>query len=269
MNEIQRNIQVEAAKHSEPLFLSPPWLQGGHTIEKANGTITYVQQGGEIFGITCAHVYYQQFASEPHKWLTIHGKERYIYQFGTFTQNGYKSHFRPLRMPKSDNGPDIAIVKLDDAFKKIHFERKGKAAIDLDNWTEPNWIELRTPVAFGFPTEHKSEADGFLQCPLAAVVAELTRPISISDDSFLMASSLERENTFYFSGMSGGAVYCMLDSERPIELIGIVFEGFPGSSAEWQSRPNGCFLTANDIQIRAHVITPDIFQTWLGIAGFR
>lgn len=259
-------LHKAAGTHSEPLFLSPPWMSGGHTIEKANGTITYVSYKGGLYGVTCAHICDYQFSSNPPKWLTIHGRQRVIYQFGYFDQSGYKSLFRSLRLsdPKL---PDIAIVKLDVAFASIHMKAKGKVAIDLDSWVEPTWADLKCPVAFGYPTEHKTEGNGLLQAPLIGVTAELTRPIGPNDESFLMASSLEQENTYYFSGMSGGAVYCHF-SDAPPSVVGVVFEGSPGSSIEWQNRTEESFYTREDIQIRAHKLTPDIFQNWLSIAGF-
>jgi hypothetical protein len=269
MTELPSSVHEAAAKHSDPLYLSKPWLQGGHTSQKANGTITYVQYGGDVYGVTCAHIYDQQFAVEPNLWLTIHGKKRYIYQLGGFTADGYRSSLRPLRKPEEREGPDIAILRLDDAFKEIHLTRRGKAAINLDTWSEPAWNELKCPVAFGYPTEHKTDTEEFLQAPFAAVVAELTRPISPESESFLMASSLEKENSFYFSGMSGGAVYAVSDSDPLITFVGIVFEGVPGSSKEWESRSTDSFYTKNDIQIRAHTVTPTIFGTWLAMAGWR
>ncbi|GLS05933.1 hypothetical protein GCM10007860_30970 [Chitiniphilus shinanonensis] len=255
-----------AGTHSEPLFLSPPWMSGGHTIEKANGTITYISYRGGLYGVTCAHIYDYQFSSNPPKWLTVHGLQRVIYQFGFFDQSGYKSLFRSLRL-SDPSLPDIAIVRLDAAFASINMEAKGKIAIDLDSWIEPTWADLKCPVAFGYPTEHKTESEGLVQAPLISVTAELTRPIGPNDVSFLMASSLEQENSYYFSGMSGGAVYCHF-ADAPPSVVGVVFEGSPGSSIEWQNRTEESFYTREDIQIRAHKLTPDIFQSWLSIAGF-
>jgi len=202
-------------------------------------------------------------------WLTIHGKERYLYQTGSFAPDGYKSSFRPLRKAGEMDGPDIAILPLDNSFKQIHLARKEKAPIDLDTWAEPNWSDLTAPVAFGYPTEHKTDTEEFLQAPLAAVVAELTSPISPSNESFLMASSLPFENSFYFSGMSGGAVYAVSESDPQLTLVGIVFEGSPGSSQEWELRGEESFLTKSDIQIRAHTLTPNIFDRWLDLAGLK
>lgn len=259
-------LHKAAATHSEPLFLSPPWMGGGHTTEKANGTITYISHKGGLYGVTCAHIYDYQFLSNPPKWLTVHGQNRVIYQFGYFDQSGYKSMFRSLRSSDA-RGPDIAIIKLDEAYASIHMQSKGKAPIDLDSWVEPNWAELKFPVAFGYPTEHKTESNGLLQAPLIGVIAELTRPIGPNDESFLMASSLKQENNYYLSGMSGGPVFCHFSDELP-SVVGVVFEGSPGSSIEWKNRTEEAFYTREDVQIRAHKLTPDIFHNWLHLAKF-
>ena len=266
MADVPDHIHKLAATHCEPLFLSLPFIGNGHNADKANGTITFIEYKRRIFGVTCAHIYDEQIPSG--KWLTLHGSKNYAYQLATFTPEGYISLFRPLRDRISDRGPDIAIIELGESVREIHFERKGKQAINLDNWVEPNWSEITVPVAFGYPTEHKSKSENDISSPLIAVAAEATRPITETDESFLLASSLEVENTFFFSGMSGGPVYHVPDSDAAPIIIGIVFEGVPGSSKEWESRDEQSFLTSNDIQIRAHTLTPKVFDQWLRQARF-
>ena len=77
----------------------------------------------------------------------------------------------------------------------------------------------------------------------------------------------------YCSGMSGGVVFTDIivkgdgSTAGPCP-IGIVFEGSPGSSEEWASRAEGLFLTERDVLIKAHTLTPQIFEGWLAQAGF-
>ena len=123
-------------------------------------------------------------------------------------------------------------------------------------------------MACGFPTEHKSQNDSTVSAELAQVVAELTSTLSWERDSFLLSSSLEVDCEIFFSGMSGGPVYLDGAGDKEICLMGIVYEGSPGSSAEWESRSDDSFLTKKDIQIRAHTITPEIFGDWLRRVGF-
>lgn len=266
MADVQDRAHKIAVRNCEPLFLSSPFIQCGHNVEKANGTITFIEYRTRIFGITCAHVYYEQIRSG--KWLTLHGSERYIYQLGAFTAKGYESLFRPMRKASDIDGTDIAIIELGETIRQIHFPRKNKEAINLDTWAEPNWSEVQVPVAFGYPTEHKIQSEDFISAPLAAVAAAVTRPLSPSESTFLIASSLETDNTLYFSGMSGGPVYHVASPDTDPSLIGIVFEGVPGSSIEWQSRGEQSFLSRKDIQIRAHILTPAIFEDWLRLVGF-
>lgn len=266
MAEVPDHIHKIAASQCEPLFLSLPLMRDGHGSEKANGTITYVEFRGRLFGVTCAHVYDQQALSG--KWLTLHGTERYIFQLGNFGPDGYRSLFRSLRTDENKSGPDIAIMELGESVKQIHFERKRKKAIELDTWKEPDWSNINVPVAFGFPTEHKSQLGETVGASFLAVAAEVTRPMSPNDSAFLLASSLPDGNAYFFSGMSGGPVYHVPGPHASPVIIGIVFEGFPGSSAEWNARDAQSFLTKNDIQIRAHTFTSAIFEEWLRIAKF-
>lgn len=265
MTSVSDNVLKIAAQNCEPLYLSDPFMCGGHDVEKANGTITFLRYCGEVYGVTCAHVFHQQIANG--KWLTLHGIERYVYQLGSFTPSGYQSNFRPLRSDSGFGGPDIAIAHLGKSIEQIHFPRKNKSAIDLDAWSSPSWTEIYIPAAFGYPTEHKTQSDDYLQAPLVGVAANVTRRISEHDESFLLASSLPDENTYYFSGMSGGPVYHVPETGSEPILIGIVYEGSPGSSAEWEARDSQAFLTKNDIQIWAHTLTPMIFKQWLRLAN--
>ena len=264
LNIANMDIDKIVVQHCEPLFLTDPFLVGGFSAERANGTITYIQYGGQLYGITCAHVYLQQYETE--KWLTIHGEGPYVYQLGRFTAEGYKSNFRSLRNKPDSDEPDIAIIYLGDTIKEVHFPKKGKSAINLDAWSDPCWEEIEFPSAFGYPTEHKTQSTKFVESPLIHVTAEVTRTLSPHDSSFLLASTLDNEHGYFFSGMSGGPVF-YANEDGEITLIGIVYEGAPGSSKEWQARDEQAFLTNNDIQIRAHIITPDIFQSWLKQVG--
>ncbi len=258
-----------ALSHCEPLYLSKHFMQDGHSAEKANGTITYVKYRDAIYGITCAHVYFQQnLGSQEERILTVFG-DRLIYNFGLHSPGGYESHFRCMRSSPTDvQNPDIAIIYLGEPFPSIHMMRKGKEAIDLDRWVEPSLSHAKMAMACGFPTEHKSQSDSTVSAELAQVVAEPASTLSWERDSFLLSSSLEVDCEIFFSGMSGGPVYLDGPDDQGIALMGIVYEGSPGSSAEWEGRSNDSFLTRKDIQIRAHTITPEVFGNWLKYVGY-
>lgn len=265
MTALPTDVYKAAERHSDPLYLSEPFLANGHTSENANGTVAYVKYKGQLFCVTCAHIYDRQFPGKCVKWLTAHGNECYLYQFGKYSSEGYKSDFISLRN-RDPLAPDIAIACVGEPFPEVHMKSRGKESIDLDSWSEPDWSRLTVPVAFGYPTEHKADANTFVQAPLLSVSAELTRTISTNDETFLMASTLEIENDYYFSGMSGGAVYARSDSKPPLTAIGIVSEGTPGSSAEWEARDSQSFLTKKEVQIKAYLMTPRTFDNWLSIA---
>lgn len=255
--------------HCEPLYLSKHFMQDGHSAEKANGTVTYVKYKNVVYGITCAHIYfYQNLGSSGEKILTVFG-ERLVYQFGVHYPEGYKSHFRSMRSSPSDTkNPDIAIIQLNEPFPSIHMGRKGKQAIDLDRWVEPSLSDAKMAMACGFPTEHKSQNDSVVSAELAQVFAEPASTLSQDRESFLLASSLEEDCNIYFSGMSGGPVYLDGTDDGKITIVGIVYEGVPGSSKEWEVRGPESFLTKKDIQIRAHTFTPEIFERWLKQVGY-
>lgn len=84
-----------------------------------------------------------------------------------------------------------------------------------------------------------------------------------NDNSFLLTSSLDADNKYFFSGMSDGPVYSVQNLKDNPNLIGIVFEGVPGSSTEWNARDESSFYTGRDIQIKAYTLTPEIFEQWL------
>lgn len=259
-----------AVQNCEPLYLSHPFLKDGHSASKENATITYVKHRGSVYGITCAHVFHHQFGESGaiEKVLTVWG-DRLSYQFGGWTQDGsYQSHFQLL---KNNDGSaethDIAIAKLPAPFPELHMARKGKVPIDLDSWEEPDWSLITTLIASGFPTEHKEQTDTHVAANFVQVVADLTRKINADVDEFLLASTLPEKNDHFFSGMSGGPVY-FIKSGNTLTLVGIVFEGSPGSSTEWKKRGSESFFSKEDVQFRAYLLTPSIFSNWISHAGF-
>ena len=259
-------IHKTVLSYCEPLFLSSPLLSDGHNYEKANATITFIEYQRRVFGVTCAHVYDQQVTSG--KWLTLHGNGRYVFELGKFTQDGYQSLFRTLRVNSKNEYPDIAVIELGESVRSTHFIRKGKKPISLDDWNEPEWPNIQIAAAFGYPTEHKLQSNLTIKSPLCSVAAEVTNPISELNESFLLHSSLKAENNVFFSGMSGGPVFHIVDPFKPPILIEIVYEGTPGSSKEWNERGEQSFLTNKHIQIKAHTLTPKIFDQWLRVARF-
>lgn len=143
---------------------------------------------------------------------------------------------------------------------------KGKLAIDLDFWKKPEWNKIQTCVVSGFPTESKKYSITHVSAPLPLIIAEVTNTISEVRDDFTLASSVS-QNDFFFSGVSGGPVF-HITQETPnkpygLNLIGIVYEGTPGSSSAWEKRGKEAFFSRNDIQFKVYILTPDKFSSWL------
>lgn len=69
--------------------------------------------------------------------------------------------------------------------------------------------------------------------------------------------------------MSGGPVFYQYEDDREAVPIGIIYEGSPGSSLEWEKRDKESFLSGTDVKIDAQLLTPQIFKEWLSKAGFN
>jgi hypothetical protein len=265
-----RENGLMAVSVTEPLYLSEHFMRDGHSAEKANGTMTYIRFEGHLFGVTCAHVYFQQYDESgiAGKCLTAFG-DRVVYQFGTWVESGYKSHFRSMRNSSGDtSNPDIAIVFLDEAYESIHMSRKSKSAINLSAMEEPNWKSANMCMAAGFPTEHKTQTEQIVSAELLQVIAECTTPISPGREKFSLFSCLSEPHNVYLSGMSGGPIFCDSVNEEELALVGIIFEGTPGSSEQWRARGESSFYTGNDVHISGYTVTAEIFRGWLVALGY-
>lgn len=96
------------------------------------------------------------------------------------------------------------------------------------------------------------------------VIAELACTVSARSTSIVMQSQLDRPSDWGFSGMSGGPMFALGQNDQPCP-VGIVFEGYP--SGEDGGRSKDAFLGDHDVLIRGHLLTPDIFGTWLRAAN--
>lgn len=172
---------------------------------------------------------------------------------------------------------DIALVLLDESNWNLLRERKNKVAIDLDSWREPDWSVVRHCLAVGYENEGKeavrSGGSEKVATRMPETMAELASPVPGRDTSrFTLLSILPSPHGYGFSGMSGGAVYAIEESdtgmadEENLVPIGIVYEGFPGSTKEGGSNEEGSMGTIfndRDIFIRALTLTPNTFDDWL------
>lgn len=262
--------KTEFSQFCAPLWLSKPFMQDGHDANKANATVTFIKYKGKGYAVTCAHVYYQQkIGADEFRELTLFGNSPIIVSFFDFSLGSPASAFRPLidDSPKA-NGPDIAIAPANFAIQQ-YMKDNNKEWLDLDSWEEPDWSINSPKVAVGYATEHKSTDGKYVLSGFVQAVAESPSGVESTRDKFMLFSQLEEEHEVFFSGMSGGPVFYQYEDDREAVPIGIIYEGSPGSSLEWEKRGHESFLTGSHIKIDAQLLTPNTFKEWLSIAGLN
>ncbi|MFM0160770.1 hypothetical protein PQR39_10195 [Paraburkholderia sediminicola] len=258
-----------ASCNCEPLYLSPIDRLGDHSASKSNATMTYIRYRDELFGVTCAHVFDFQFGDHERSACTlgVFGAGT-SYQFTHPTFPDFHSHLRSLRQAHhQEAAEDIAVVRLSSLFEEKHMRAKNKVAIDLDAWEEPDWSAIQTCVSVGFPTEHKIQSRRTVTAQPLFSVAELTRKLDPIEKTFALCSTIENRGDYFLSGMSGGPAYCT-HSNDTLTLLGIVFEGTPGSSGEWSKRSDESIFSKDDVYFRITTLRPEIFKNWLGLLEF-
>ena len=252
----------------EPLYLSSPFLMGGHDKDVANGTITYIKFQDHLYGVTCAHVFFDQIAQG--KWLTVFRRSM-INRFGADTEEGFQSNFRSLRAHAEDRSkPDIAIARLGRSFYELLMVPNNMTPIDLDEWAAPDYSRIEKAIGFGYPTEHKENVSSYVVAYQAWVECEVASNLTPGREDFMLAGESENPHGVFFSGMSGGPVF-HYDSTNHIggSFLGIIYEGAPGSSLDWHMRDKEeSFLNDHSINIWVQTITPSIFQSWLTALKF-
>jgi hypothetical protein len=163
--------------------------------------------------------------------------------------------------PTGDPTVDLAIAEITGSYWDILTKYADKEAIDLDNWREPRWARAEMLAAAGYPDEHKynTTIDGKdkLAAPLAFIAADKDGEIGRDCPIVQMRSRLEKPHGWFFSGVSGGAMYATQD-ERSIPA-GIVFEGWPQS----KKTPPHPSLDDRDIIVRGMTLTPKTFGQWV------
>jgi hypothetical protein len=235
----------------DPLFIHNQFLLDGHTEKSTNGTATFVKFKGKHYACTCRHVLQ---AAEDGNALTLM-IERVIFNLTRFNlQHKVVSSFSAPQ----DKTIDIAISPIDTGLWDMLATKKQKVPIDLDNFSELDWSKIKHYGAAGYPTEHKTLIGNQVQAPMTFVVATLKSPFGPNDKTFVLFSTLDKPHGWYFSGMSGGPIFAIVDNAT-LFPVGIVFEGGPSSA-----KAEASFIsTENNIFIRGLALTPEIFEDWL------
>jgi hypothetical protein len=90
---------------------------------------------------------------------------------------------------------DVAIAELTGSYWGLLTGKKGKKAIDLDNWREPNWPAVKMCVAAGYPEEHKeirTIADREkIAAPMLSITAEVAGPLGRDQRIITLSSRLD------------------------------------------------------------------------------
>lgn len=262
MNDAEHHKAIHGC--CEPLFILHPFLQSGHSAQTANATVTYVKYQRRFYAVTCKHVIESlkevntKNGAKP-QLATAHGRSFNFYK----RLDPVTREFLPSFVtPALDEELDIAIHSFGEVLPTFVSE-KGKLPIDLDKFLDVRWGEVKLCAAAGFGTEHKYQSSDKVAAPMHVVVAELSNSIRDDTEKIILSSALDKAHGTYFSGMSGGPLFAEDESGPPI-FAGIVFEGTPGSSKAWDERDRDqVFVNENDILIKAHRVTPAIFDRWI------
>lgn len=253
LKDVPESLSKLVINYCDPLFLTERQRANEKNVEKVNGTLTYINYKGQLWGVTNAHV--SDMENSQRK-LTLYG-------FGTqpicLSEVNAHGGFRALRQNGETSRPDIAIIKICETVKKVHFNSNSRKSICLDEWKYPDHSEsLSTPVAFGFPTIHKTQDKLQTQSPLVLVTGHTSRNWSFDNEKITLHAGLPNDSDYFLSGISGGPIFHAEDRESNPLIIGIVFEGLP-SKPEAESPLFGL----NNVVVTGYTLTPDIFDGWL------
>jgi hypothetical protein len=241
--------------YTTPLYISHRFLVQGHNKDTLSATGTFVRFKGLHYVVTCRHV----LALANHsKYFNLSIVVDRIH-FGLSNIIGPGPAVSSFRTPLDESGAhqiDVCISPVDHAWGHI-VQVKGKKAVDLDSWTEPDWANISTAFACGWLNK-KDQTDTTIITTGIHVYAELGSKLSQNDRQFTMHSETGKSDGPSLSGLSGGLIHTTKEQgEIP---FGIVFEGYPGDESAH------AFLKPGDIMVRGHVLTPQIFQNWLTTA---
>ncbi len=267
-----------ARSQTDPLFIQDHFLATGHDANTKNATVTYVQFEDRVYAVTCRHVLEiledrikAQHSRFPTLALVI---DRAVLNLSFFTAEGLKqSIVAPQTVPDEDP-LDLAVADITGSYWELLKNRKGKAAIDLNNWREPRWARAEMLFAAGYPDEHKQHVtidnDEKLSSPMTLVAAQVNGRLAKDQREVRMRSRLKKPHGYYFSGMSGGPIYVQQD--ELLVPIGILYEGWPATSNNpvvFDDTGTNALFDGNDIVIHGLTLTPDNFIKWLKAAHLK
>ena len=245
-------MQKIARACCDPLWIQHRFLATGHDVTIDNGTATFIKFRGHHFICTCRHV-----ADAPKgDFVPALMAGKLVLNIASYHPDRVYRH--NFRLPDRDSY-DIAIAPLWDFHWGLLQKRKNKVALDLDVWEEPEWPTEGTLAAVGYLNERKYNQADKVATPMNFAVAELASTIGPDTPTFTLSSVIEQAHGLVFSGMSGGPVFINVSEDKMIP-VGIIYEG--GPSSDRHENPQSS-IGPTDIFIRAHTLTPTIFEKWL------
>jgi hypothetical protein len=260
MDAKERSAQI--VKHCMPLYIGGRYLMGGHGAETTSATVTFVKYQGIEYAVTCEHVSREAYSTDRTTARIHFG--RTVVQLDQFDQRGMT---RLLKSVDGDRPVDVSICRLGAKYVEQMSANsdKPRVPIDLDSFQEVEWSREMFALAAGYPDKAKYETSETVSAPMVEVTAPVVSGGG-SAETFTLHAQLETPSSYGFSGMSGGPVFLIKDGGA-VSPLWIIFEGSPSQLGT--ELPRDGFLGENDVLIRAHRLTPSIFERWLEDAGLN
>lgn len=256
-DQFSNNI-ISFRKWTHPLFLQDYFLSTGHDLDTHCGTATFIKYCGRHYLCTCDHVRekigdpnvvnYSRFPTSA----LMFGSS--VLNLSNLGQAGLSQALYAVSDPQND--VDVAIADME-----LHWEflqEKGKSAIDLDSWREPNWKSIRQCAVAGYHDKPKARKGHQIETYMNCITCNLASDLSSSSRDLTLFTQLKEPHGLYFSGYSGCPIFAL--TPEGLVVVGIVQEAHP--SRERHAELGG-FLSQSDIMIRGKLLTPERFLSWL------
>lgn len=243
------NFLSDTAEHCTAIFICDSRIGVEPNENDLNATLTFVEFGGKVYGITCKHVVNISKNKEVSKINTC---------FATLTKGTYFI-LNEFICPPSEvfvyPAPDIAIRQIHPDFPQAI----GKIPIKLERNNIPALDTIRYAVAVGYPTEEKRKVNiqngHRIEMPCIHALAEIS---SVNENNGQLSLHSELKQTIQikdFSGISGGPVFWSTEAEYG--LLGITYETLPPNPLE------NSLGGVPRITIKAELVTSERFKHWL------
>lgn len=258
-------------RNTDPLWLQDHDLTTRHTEETTNATATFISRKGKIYLVTCAHVVKSlaelRMLSAPT--LALHSGDHVININSTSVRRLDIKTEMPSELGE-EAYVDIAIAPMPSEDWNLLSREKFKVAIDLDLLVEPDWQSSKFGLAVGYPNEHKAPTYAANEMMVGAPKLDVIAHFKGNYDGLLVIQSkLDKAHGYFFSGMSGGALYAIEGDfgdhveDEALKFAGIICKGGP------QSREGEELVPPDQILIAAIPVNSSIFDEWLTRAGLE